>query len=125
MAKIYETKDKTEKIFLVKVILNNNNELPIDLVVYEADSYYAISYYVNTVSGSTAYYVKLNKSSISKSKEYLNNVKDSTISIELPTITRIASLQVVDNRDNYIYLSSYLDDEFVIDKDGNIYLLDY
>ena len=29
------------------------------------------------------------------------------------------------NKDNYIYLSSYLDDEFVIDKDGNIYLLDY
>lgn len=117
---ILENKDTGDK-----VILNNNNELPIDLVVYEADSYYAISYYVNTVSGSTAYYVKLNKSSISKSKEYLNNVKDSTISIELPTITRIASLQVVDNRDNYIYLSSYLDDEFVIDKDGNIYLLDY
>ena len=115
---ILENKDTGDKI-----ILNKEKELPIGMVVYEADSYYAISYYTNNVSGSTAYYAKINKSAINNTKEYLEQVKVSIIAIELPNITRIASLEVLDTKDKYIYLSSYLDDEFVIDKEGNIYLL--
>jgi hypothetical protein len=117
---ILENKDTGDK-----VILNKENELPIDMVVYEADSYYAISYYTNNVSGSTAYYAKINKSAVNNTKEYLEQVKNSIIAIELPNITRIAYLEVLDTKENYIYLSSYLADEFVIDKNGNIYLLGY
>jgi hypothetical protein len=84
-----------------------------------------VPYYLGRPEKQIGKYMPYGQQFANSVAEYLNNVKASTISIELPTITRIASLQVVDNRDNYIYLSSYLDDEFVIDKDGNIYLLDY
>jgi len=105
-----------------KVILNKDDEYISDVVLYEDDSYYGMAYYVDHVSGSTAYYAKISKSSIDNTKEYLNKIKDSIIAIELPTIERIGSLEVKDKSKKYIYMYSTLGDLFVIDEDGNIYL---
>ena len=98
---------------------------PTDVLVYEAESYFAITYYINHVSGSTAYYIKLNKSSLNNSKEYLDSIAKSIIEIELPSIYGIGYLDALDTNKKYIYLYSSIDDRFVIDEDGKVFIMGY
>ncbi len=103
----------------------NKGDLISDLVVYEASSYYAITYYIDHVGGSTAYYLKINKSSLDNTKEYLDTLNSKIIKIELPTMYGLGYLEDTNNNQKYIYLYSNIGDKFVIDQDGNVYIMAY
>lgn len=103
----------------------NKGEFVTDLIVYEASSYYAITYYIDGVSGSTAYYIKVNKSSLDNTKKYLDSLKNNIVEIELPTMYGLGYIEQIDSNQKYIYLYSNIGDKFVIDQDGNVYIMAY
>ena len=64
-----------------------------------------------------------NKDTLSNDKEYLNDLKDSFIKYDVPSIEQIGYITLKDNDYKYPYMISDLYDKFIIDENKKLYVL--
>ena len=108
-----------------KIVLNDKGLLVKDVIVYETDSYIAIAYYYDDISGSIVHHAIIPKGTLENDKEYLQTVKNLFDKTELPTIRGIGYLTERNTNKKYFYMYSTLGDQFVIDEFGKDYVLVY
>ena len=72
------------------------------------------------------YYNKINEKELNDSNEFLDNLKESFKSFDVPDIKNLGYLTYNDNEDNYYiyaYMVSELGYEFIIDENNQLFLL--
>lgn len=115
---VIENKKTNEIVELDDGLANNfilkENELDYELIIHSSD-----------MMESFVYYAKINKSDISNSKEFLENVKNSLIKLDSPLLVQIGFIALENTNDTYPLLVTDLDEYFIIDKDNKVKLLEF
>lgn len=126
--KIYTEKESNYGYYEKIVLENEDGEKvyldyePTNFYVFENDTYYVIL--INEVyNESTVYYSRIYKETIDGSKDYLESIKNSFIKFDLPVVKFIGDIKLMSDRDKVAYMNAGSQGEFIIDKDGKLYLL--
>lgn len=98
-----------ENIYEYELIENKDNYILI-IHTYDTES---IVYYSDY----------FNKEALSNDKEYLNDLKDSFIKYDVPSIDQIGYITLKDDDHKYPYMISDLYDKFIIDENKKLYVL--
>lgn len=98
-----------ENIYEYELIENKDNYILI-IHTYDTES---IIYYSDY----------FNKDTLSNDKKYLNDLKDSFIKYDVPSIEQIGYITLKDNDYKYPYMISDLYDKFIIDENKKLYVL--
>lgn len=121
--------DEDEGKLAIKNVATNyvvyvDNEYVYDYLVTYNEGMYTIMYYDgNEVK---VYYSRFSEKELNDSNEFLDNLKESFKSYDVPEISRLGYLTYYDNDENYYtyaYMISDLGNEFIIDENDDLYLL--
>ncbi len=95
-----------------------------DFQVIENNDNYIITVHTNE-NESTVYYSEfMNKDGLSNSVEYLNDLEDSFIKFELPTLEQVGYITFSDNDNKYVFMYSKAYDYFLI-KNNQLFRIDF
>lgn len=121
--------DKEENKLAIKNIATNyvvymDEEYVYDYLIIYDEGMYIIIYYDN--DETKVYYNKINEKELNDSNEFLDNLKESFKTFDVPDIKNLGYLTYNDNEDNYYiyaYMVSELGYEFIIDENNQLFLL--
>ena len=108
-----------------KIILDEHFENLYKVVVFENEDSFVIGIHSSDLFNSTIYYAKLNKNELQSTKEYFDTIVDQFKKYELPLLEDIGYIQEVGSDTKYLHMVSSIDDEFIIDEKGNLYILEF
>lgn len=90
------------------------------IVIYNEDNY-IIMYYDN--SEDKIYYSKIDAKELANEDQFLEEINNSFKSYDVPEIEYLGYLTTNDYEGSYPYMVSKLGNEFIIDEDGNLFLI--
>lgn len=95
----------------------------VEYEVIENENTFTIVVHDNNGIESTIYYNIIDKTKLTNDKDYLNNIKENFNSYKLPIIDQIGYLTTNETDYNYPLMFSSLYEKFIIDENGDLYLI--